>query len=173
MNKSKARRVINEKAVQRALEDYYSNKGYVVKRELKTPVGYIDFMLYRNLGIRNRAEKILIEVKEHKDIKHAIGQVISYAKYHPDVTKKKVVYFTRSGEYKSIDWTFRQETDIEIDCVHSYIELEDIMQYMKASKHYVNQVVEEKNIDNEVDICLLRDEFTRIQKQDEKWMPPW
>jgi hypothetical protein len=155
----KSRRVIN---------DYYGNQGYVVKREVKTPVGYIDFMLYRNLGIRGRAEKILIEVKEHKDIKHAIGQVISYAKYHPDVTKKKVVYFTRSGQYKSIDWTFREGTDIEIDCVHSYLELDDIVQYMRVSKRDVEEDEEE-----EVYTCLLRDEFTKIQKQDAMWMPPW
>jgi hypothetical protein len=115
---------IQEKTVQRVLEAYYSQLGYVVKREVKTPVGYIDFLLFKDRGIEG-GEKILIEVKEWKGIKHAIGQVLSYLKYHKDVTSSKVVYFSRDGKWRGIDSSYLSE-EMSFECVHSFIDIEEI-----------------------------------------------
>ena len=99
---------LEEKVIQKELAKYYSGKGFAVKREVVTPVGNIDLILYRDMG-KSTHEKVLIEVKEHKSIKHAIGQLISYEKYHKDATGLGIIYFTRDGKYKGVDMTFQTD----------------------------------------------------------------
>lgn len=125
---------ILEKSVQEALERHYWTEGYTAKREVHTPVGYIDFVLYKP------GEKVLVEVKEHKGIKHAIGQVYSYKKYHPDITEARIVYFCRDGKYRPIDMSYlthdadlsgEEDKKIRFQCVHNFIELEEIYKWQK------------------------------------------
>jgi len=124
---------ILEKSVQEALERYYWTENYITKREVHTPVGYIDFILYKP------NEKILIEVKEYKSIKHAIGQIYSYKKYHQDITEARIVYFCRDGKYRPIDNSYlTHDTNLDknidnkkirMQCVHTFIELEEIYKW--------------------------------------------
>lgn len=81
---------IAEKTVQSALAHYYRTQlGASVLREVKTPVGYIDLIVHEPRRSR------LIEVKEVKSIKHAIGQVVNYAKFRTaDIME--IVYFNRN-----------------------------------------------------------------------------
>jgi hypothetical protein len=120
---------IQEKAVQKALRDHYSTTGYVVKREVNTPVGFIDLILYRDMGLSSR-EKVLIEVKEWSGIKHAIGQLLSYEQYHSDSTELRLIYFTRSGQYKGVesihqtDQIKRQHPKLTIEFVNNILPIE-------------------------------------------------
>lgn len=70
---------IKEKTVQLALYNYYLPKSSVISviREVNTPVGNID------LVINYPTHKEMIEVKEAKSIKHAIGQLLSYQSHYP------------------------------------------------------------------------------------------
>lgn len=134
---------ILEKSVQEALERHYWSEGYTAKREVQTPVGYIDFILYKG-NVYDKSvpkEKILVEVKEHKSIKHAIGQIYSYKKYHPDVTESRIVYFCRDGKYKPVDISYlthdadlkgQEDKKIRIQCVHDFISLEDIYKWQNT-----------------------------------------
>ncbi|MGL5923779.1 hypothetical protein [Chroococcidiopsis sp.] len=120
---------IQEKAVQAALRNYYAEAGYVVKREVITPVGFIDLILYREMG-RSSREKVLVEVKEWSGIKHAIGQLLSYEQYHSDSTELRLIYFTRNGQYKGVesihqtDQLKRQHPKLTIEFVNNLIPID-------------------------------------------------
>jgi hypothetical protein len=80
---------IAEKTVQSALAHYYRTKKEAsVLREVQTPVGFIDLIVHEPNSTR------LIEVKEFKGIKHAVGQVLNYIKFRP-ADCLEIVYFHR------------------------------------------------------------------------------
>jgi Holliday junction resolvase-like predicted endonuclease len=83
---------IDEKQVQSILTAHLIDQGAEVKREVKTPVGIIDLLVFKN------SYKYLIEVKEVSGIKHALGQVLAYKQYHSDCQTYIIVYFTRHEE---------------------------------------------------------------------------
>lgn len=130
---------IQEKTVQKALADYFSNSGYVVKREIRTPVGYIDLILYRNLGLPD-GEKIMVETKEFAGLKHAVGQLMSYEKYQGDCTKLWIIYFTRDGKYRGVDPIFqgdqlrKQNKKFQISFIGELISLEELCQRQEELK---------------------------------------
>jgi len=123
---------IQEKAVQLALANYFNQQGYTVKREVKTPVGYIDFLLYKD------NKKILVEVKEAKGMKHAIGQIHSYHKYHKDAHELWIIYFTRKGTHAPVQQSFLTEP-IKFISAHTLVSLEEIF------KHQIPHVDESRN----------------------------
>lgn len=131
---------VTEKSVQDTLERHYLTNGYVVKREVVTPVGYIDLILYKNMGYTNR-EKILIEVKEYRGIKHAIGQLYSYANYHRDLTKLRCIYFDRNLKNRSLDASYESFTntgnpykDIEFRSINNLVDITTIKSKAEESK---------------------------------------
>jgi hypothetical protein len=105
---------LSEATVQKALAAYFSNQGYSVAREVKTPVGLIDLIihkdepLYSNSERTFRNEKRLIEVKEFNSIKHAIGQIQSYFLFHPDATKLEIIYFSYNFKHRNLPSAYSQ-----------------------------------------------------------------
>lgn len=148
---------ILEKSVQKALAKYYGELGFSVKREVKTPVGIIDFLLYKDMG-RKSYSKVMVEVKEAKSIKHAVGQLYSYKHYHPDVTDMRVAYFTRNGRYSAIDSSFLTVKDIKFDCVHTFLPLETILSYQQSENfNNTNKTNNEDEDDNSSHSQLIFD----------------
>lgn len=141
---------ILEKSVQKALAKYYGSLGFSVKREVKTPVGIIDFLLYKDMG-RKSYSKVMVEVKEAKSIKHAVGQLYSYKHYHPDVTDMRVAYFTRNGRYSAIDSSFLTIEDIKFDCVHTFLPLETILSYQRIERCATSENFNKTNNKDEYD----------------------
>ena len=135
---AKASRSLPEKLIQDWLEEWFSKKGYSVKREVITPVGRIDLIIYRNSperaynGVRAN-EKILIEVKEAKSIKHAIGQLESYEKYHSDCTQLWCIYFDRYGNKKNIDSSYQNHRS---GLSGKRIKLNDVMEIVSKEELY-------------------------------------
>ena len=112
---------ISERAIQDLLEIEYLGKGYAVRREIGISSGRVDL-----LCIKGR-ERILIEVKERKGVKGAIGQLISY-KVDVGSTKELLVYFNRDLSYSNISQSIRRA------CNLNKIEVRDINEICKASK---------------------------------------
>jgi hypothetical protein len=73
-----------EVTTQKKIATFMSNKGYEVRREVKTPVGKLDILVVQNVdGVRLVS---LIECKRHHDVnslKSAIGQLRAYSVYYP------------------------------------------------------------------------------------------
>lgn len=97
-------KIITEGDVQKALYEHYLDLGYDVQKEVKTKVGNIDLIIFTN------NHKLLIEIKHYKAIKHAIGQLINYYKYHSDATGLVCIYFTYDLSYKTINNSLYQLT---------------------------------------------------------------
>lgn len=114
---------LSEKAVQDALEVHFKAKGWSVKREVSTPVGYIDLLVWKPDGT-----KLLIEVKERAGLKGAVGQVEMYSKYQP-CDRKIIIYFTYTGVHKPVDVTYNQLPGIEIYSIHQYIDIDTLLPY--------------------------------------------
>lgn len=77
----------------RGTESLYQSKiHYEIggQREVKTPVGIIDVL----------TDKHIVEVKEAKDYKHAIGQVICYSLYKPNRQKVIALFGKVSNKLK-------------------------------------------------------------------------
>jgi Holliday junction resolvase-like predicted endonuclease len=96
-----------EKDVQKVIADNLKLRGYIVQEYIETPVGIID-LIYEN----NRGERILVEIKESSSIKHAIGQIISYARYRPS-NKYVIIYFDRGEKRKNVSKITNNEVEIE------------------------------------------------------------
>lgn len=81
----------SEKTIQKALQDEIGGQT-----EVLTPVGRIDLL----------TDKELIEVKDAKNWKAAIGQIISYGKYYPDHHKVLYLY----GDISETQFSLISET---------------------------------------------------------------
>jgi hypothetical protein len=74
-----------EAETQRKIATFMSNKGYEVRREVKTPVGKLDILVVQEINGRKLVS--LIECKRHHDVnslKSAIGQLRAYSVYYPE-----------------------------------------------------------------------------------------
>ena len=115
---------VKEKDVQRLLAEALSRKGYAIRREVKTPVGYIDLLAYKQ---GDKASRTLIEVKEQSGIKGAYGQALAYSTYEP-CDNLWVVYFPRKPMsktcYKPIDPSFIQSDTVEFKSITEFMSLE-------------------------------------------------
>ena len=92
----------------------YSDLGYVVREEVDCEVGRIDLILYRDMGRESR-EKIVVEIKERSGIKHGIGQLLAYSRYHSDCSELRLVYFCRDNNYRGIDSIYEEREIVKID----------------------------------------------------------
>lgn len=124
---------LSEKAVQDALEHHFISLGYSVRREVKTPVGLIDIILYKPSTSISKSEKVLIEVKEKAGMKSAVGQVQMYSLYEP-CDRQVIIYFTYEGVHKPLDNTFHQLSNIEIYSVHQQLDINYLLSF-QPTKH--------------------------------------
>lgn len=72
-----------EAATQTKIATFMANKGYEVRREVKTPVGKLDILVTQHIG--NKTLVNVIECKRHHDVnslKSAIGQLKAYGEYY-------------------------------------------------------------------------------------------
>lgn len=115
---------IQEKDVQRLLAEALTRRGYSIRREVKTPVGYIDLLAYKN---GDKSSRTLIEVKEQSGIKGAYGQALAYSTYEP-CDHLWVVYFPRKpmskDPYKPIDASFMQADNVQFKSITEFVSLD-------------------------------------------------
>ena len=126
MKKRKRAHRLSEKAVQNVLEEHFREQGWGVKREVETPVGYIDILLWKPRS-NGSIEKILIEVKERGGLKGAVGQVQMYS-LHEECDRRVIIYFSYDGKDRGIDSKFYGLEGIEIESVHRYIDINRLIQ---------------------------------------------
>lgn len=131
---------------------FYHKYKSVVQREIKTPIGIIDF-IWTTPG----SERI-IEFKHYKSIKHAVGQLLSYRVYRPHINHLEVVYFDYSA-FKNSKLSSIEKGFYEIahqQQLHTNIKLtfSNILQYLtteEISNYYYQHCYKEKNIsDNNI-----------------------
>ncbi|PLS69297.1 MAG: hypothetical protein CV045_02805 [Cyanobacteria bacterium M5B4] len=72
---------VREKDAHRAFVKYLKDNQFFVQEEIPLPVGRIDILAKRTVGVRE--ETFLIEVKSEKQIKRAIGQLEVYKQHVP------------------------------------------------------------------------------------------
>lgn len=129
---------IREEDIQIGLYNYFSNSPLVwdVYREVKCPLGKVDLLIY----YKDKSTE-LIEVKNIKQIKHAIGQVIAYTKYYP-VSKKSIAYFTydtreMSKQPTSHYFNIAKENDIRLFNAYSLVDSDGLVN-KKVEKEEIN-----------------------------------
>lgn len=141
-----------EKDIQKILAKELINKrNGTVKREVKTEVGVIDIIAYLNTKLINgvvTSKKVLIEVKEVSSIKHAIGQVISYKRYHSDCAGYVVVYFTRDTN----------------DLIHSYSKARKYEDTAREHGIILKNIIDLVNIKDIEEICEWRQTEKRAKQ---------
>jgi hypothetical protein len=140
---------IKELAVQNVLEREYRKKGWGVKREVSTVVGYIDLLVWKPRK-DGSIEKVLIEVKERGGLKGAIGQVEMYSKYEI-CDRKVVIYFSYDSRDRGIADSYYLLAGIEVESINRMIDINEVIaeQYRLDNKQ-VKEVIEDYT---EEDIC--------------------
>lgn len=124
---------IQEKDINTLVVNYYREKGYTVINEVKCPAGIVDVLVFDPF---NRGGSRLIEIKELRSIKHALGQVLSYKPFYKDVSKFEVIYFTRNGRYsKYVDHNYHlNEYGISVSYIFDLVSMDKYYELVGGNK---------------------------------------
>lgn len=127
----RGKKVLSELAVQNVLEKRYREQGWGVKREVKTPVGYIDLLIWKPRKDGKGTEKCLIEVKERGGLKSAVGQVQMYSEYEK-CDRRAIIYFSYDGKDRAIDDKYYLVEGVEIESINKIIDITECIDEEKV-----------------------------------------
>jgi hypothetical protein len=155
---------IKELAVQNILERKYRERGWGVKREVSTPVGYIDILLWKPRR-DGSIERVLIEVKERGGLKSAVGQVEMYGKYEK-CDRKVIIYFSYDTKDIRIPDSYYLLPGIEVESINRMFDINEVIeeQYRIDGITQFSEVTEE-------DICQEIFTSTIIVSEEECLVP--
>lgn len=115
--------------MERDIQDLLMNEDMTMKKEVKTPSGYIDLMdTYR-----------IYEIKEFSKWKSAIGQILSYSIHYPEKQRCIWLFGNYTEENVFICEQVCKQYDIEV-VIHEKIIKELLVDKVNSLSHKIRKI---------------------------------